>query len=145
MTTIQKQEWHNSGASCCSPMGTCCMAWWCPCFQYGKTRHRSKNNGNMAGYSSFNSSCLAFCGLGCLGVSFILPMINRGDVRAKYHLNGNACTDCLCACCCQPCDMVQQEKEIIYREEQRLLTQQPGKVEPMQYPVQQQQPQFHHG
>lgn len=23
MTTIQKQEWHNSGASCCSPMGTC--------------------------------------------------------------------------------------------------------------------------
>ena len=72
-------------------------------------------------------------------------MINRGDVRAKYHLNGNGCTDCLCACCCQPCDMVQQDKEITYREEQRLLGQQPGKVEGMHYSAQQQQPQFHHG
>ncbi|KAF2250060.1 PLAC8-domain-containing protein [Trematosphaeria pertusa] len=155
MTTIQKQEWHHSGASCCSPIGTCCLAWWCPCILFGRTRYRTKNNGNMSGHSCCNGSCAAFCGLMCLGVPFILPWINRGDMRAKYHLKGNGCTDCLCACCCTPCDMVQQEKEVIYRENQPLM-QQPGKEhmnyaqqqyapQQQQYAPQQQQPHFHHG
>lgn len=26
------------------------------------------------------------------------------------------CTDCLCACCCGPCDLVQQDKEAEFRE-----------------------------
>lgn len=73
-------------------------------------------------------------------------MINRGDIRAKYHLKGNGCTDCLCACCCTPCDMTQQDKEVTYREQKPLLAQQPGKEGPMMYqPQQQQQPAFHHG
>ncbi|KAF2439427.1 PLAC8-domain-containing protein [Karstenula rhodostoma CBS 690.94] len=146
MTTIQKQDWHHSGSGCCSPMGTCCLSWWCPCMQYGKTRHRSKNDGNMQGYSCCNSSCMAFCGLACLGISFILPMMNRSDIRAKYHLKGNGCGDCLCACCCTPCDLTQQEKEVSYREESKhLLQPQPGKNEGMYYAQQpQQQPHYHH-
>ncbi len=27
MTTIQAQEWHNSGSACCSPIGTCKIAY----------------------------------------------------------------------------------------------------------------------
>lgn len=80
-----------------------------------------------------------------MGIAFILPMINRGEIRAKYHLEGSACKDCLCALCCTPCDITQQEKEVEYREKQPMLTEQPGKVENMQYSQQQQQPQFHHG
>jgi hypothetical protein len=31
------------------------------------------------------------------------------------------CTDCLCACCCAPCDLTQQEKESEFREKERLM------------------------
>jgi Cys-rich protein (TIGR01571 family) len=91
------------------------------------------------------SQCMAFFGLGCLGVPFILPMMRRGDIRAKYHLKGNGCGDCLCACCCTPCDLTQQDKEVTYREESKhLLQPQPGKQDGMHYAQQPQQPHFHH-
>lgn len=73
--------------------------------------------------------------------------MNRGDVRATYNLTGNGCKDCLCACCCAPCDLIQQDKEVEHREELgRPLLDQPGKVEGMDYVPQweQQQPQFNH-
>lgn len=74
----------------------------------------------------------------------VQPMLNRGDMRAKYHLEGNGCTDCLCACCCTPCDITQQDKEAQFREEQnRPLMAQPDKVGGMTYAPQQQNPAFH--
>ncbi|KAF1950552.1 PLAC8-domain-containing protein [Byssothecium circinans] len=139
------QDWHHSGSGCCSPFGTCCMGWWCPCILHGKTRHRTKNNGNMSGYSCCNGSCMGFCGLAMLGVGFVLPWISRSDIRQKYSLTGNGCKDCMCACCCAPCDVIQQAKEVEYREESKhLLHTQPGKVDGMHY--QQQNPQYNpHG
>jgi hypothetical protein len=71
-------------------------------------------------------------------------MLNRGDMRAKYHLNGNACTDCLCAWCCMPCDLTQQDKEAAFREQSALMGQ-PGRVGGMEYVAQQRDPAFHHG
>ncbi|KAH8712130.1 PLAC8 family-domain-containing protein [Phaeosphaeriaceae sp. PMI808] len=145
MTAIQNQDWHHSGSSCCTPIGTCCLSWWCPCIVYGRTHYRLKNNGNMDGYSCCNLGCAGFCGLSCIGISFIMPMLNRGDLRAKHHLKGNACTDCLCACCCMPCDITQQDKEAEYREEaNKKLFAQPGKEGSMQYVPQQQGVGVHH-
>jgi Cys-rich protein (TIGR01571 family) len=93
-----------------------------------------------------SQQCLGFYGLSCLGIEFIMPMLNRGDMRAKYHLEGNACKDCLCAFCCTPCDVAQQDKESAFREEERgPLIAQPEMVDGMQYKVQQEQPAFHHG
>ncbi|KAH7130140.1 PLAC8 family-domain-containing protein [Dendryphion nanum] len=133
MANVQ-QEWHHSGSSCCSPFSTCLLSWCCPCIVYGRTKHRVKNDGNMQGYSCCNMSCCAFTGLSCLGISFVLSMISRGDMRAKYHLQGNGCKDCLCACCCGPCDLTQQDKESEFREAQKMpLNQQPGKVDQMHY------------
>lgn len=48
-------------------------------------------------------------------------MFGRSEIRRKYNLTGNSCTDCLCACCCAPCDLTQQEKESAFRENERLL------------------------
>jgi PLAC8 family len=84
-------------------------------------------------------------------------MMQRGEIRKKYGLTGNGkipdntdlnqlltlslkgCTDCLCSCCCAPCDLAQQDKEVEYREGQRvgMVYVQPNKVEnPMYYGVQ---------
>ncbi|KAF2732316.1 PLAC8-domain-containing protein [Polyplosphaeria fusca] len=135
MSVIQNQDWHHSGSACCSPFSTCCLTWWCPCISYGRTHHRVRNNNDMSGYSTCNLSCVGYTGLACLGLSFILPMIQRGDIRAKYHLQGNGCKDCLCACCCAPCDLQQQDKESQYRENEktRLVADQPGKNGQMNY------------
>jgi len=143
---VVKQDWRYKGSECCTPVSSCCLSCWCPCIIFGRTAHRRKNQGSLDTHSAFNGSCLAFCGLSCLGISFVLPMLSRGDMRAKYQLKGNACADCLCACCCQPCDLTQQDKEAQYREEQnKPMLAQPGKEGGMMYQAQQQQPQFHHG
>ncbi|KAF2748507.1 PLAC8-domain-containing protein [Sporormia fimetaria CBS 119925] len=140
MAYAQKEEWHNSCASCCLPFSTCLLSWFCPCMVYGRMRHRVKN-GNLNEYSTFNPSCAAFCGLTCLGVGFILPMISRGDMRAKYALKGDACTDCLLACCCAPCDLTQQDKEAEHREGRPLIAnaQQPQAHDAMTYQAQSKQ------
>ncbi|KAF2204333.1 PLAC8-domain-containing protein [Delitschia confertaspora ATCC 74209] len=129
----EKQEWHHSGAACCSPFSTCLLSWCCPCILYGRAHHRVKSNGNMQNYSCTNSACLIYAGMACLGLSWIPAMLERGDLREKYHLKGNGCTDCLCACCCAPCDLTQQDKETEYRESQHLIAQQPVRQAYMQY------------
>jgi hypothetical protein len=87
-------------------------------------------------------------GLGCLGINFVLAMISRGDMRTRYNLEGDQLKDCLCAFCCLPCDLIQQDKETQYQEEQKqpFLNQQPPGQSQMEYkpPVQQNQP-FHEG
>jgi hypothetical protein len=62
-------------------------------------------------------------------------MMQRGEIRQKYGLKGNGCTDCLMACCCTPCDLTQQDKEVKQREneKQAFINQQPGQYETMSY------------
>ncbi|QDS71190.1 hypothetical protein FKW77_010234 [Venturia effusa] len=99
----------------------------------------------LKGWSVFNGDCCAFYALGCIGCHWIVQMMGRAEIREKYHLKGNGCTDCLCACCCGPCDLVQQEKEIMNRAATNLISTQPNKLEAenqMAYPPQQ-QPQYH--
>lgn len=72
-------------------------------------------------------------------------MMQRGEIRQKYGLKGNGCTDCLMACCCTPCDLTQQDKEVQTREgeKQAFISQQPGHVESMNYGAPQQAPVKH--
>ncbi|CAN8096788.1 unnamed protein product [Discula destructiva] len=110
------QPWQASYCGCCSPFDLCMKAFCCPCFVYGKTHHRIRENGNMEGYDSVNSSCMIFTASLCLGLNWMPVWLQRADMRKKYNLQGNGCTDCLSACCCPLCDMVQQEKEAQARE-----------------------------
>ena len=62
-------------------------------------------------------------------------MIQRGEIREKYGLKGNGCTDCLLACYCIPCDLTQQDKEVQTREGEKIafISQQPAAHEGMHY------------
>lgn len=62
-----------------------------------------------------SKQCLLFCGSGCVGLYWIPMSLQRADIRAKYHLEGNCLTDIALACCCGLCDLVQQEKEVAHR------------------------------
>jgi Cys-rich protein (TIGR01571 family) len=45
-------------------------------------------------------------------------IFSRGDVRTRYGIDGNGCTDCLAAACCMPCEITQESLEI--EEEEKI-------------------------
>ncbi|KAE9974919.1 hypothetical protein EG327_008623 [Venturia inaequalis] len=141
----QKQEWSASGVDCCSPFTSCLLSWCVPCIQYGRVHHRLHKDSQLKGWSVFNGDCCAYFALSFFGCQWIVQLMGRGEIREKYNLKGNGCTDCLCACCCMPCDLVQQEKEIVNQEATNLINVQPNKLEAqnqMAYPQQQQPQQY---
>jgi len=137
------EEWRISGSSCCSPFAPCLLATCCPCVTYGRIMHRLRNSDNLDGYVAPNNDCLIYgliCGLGgfCAlsgipaNCNWILNFISRGELRRKYNIKGDGCTDCLCASFCLPCDLVQQDKELENRSQPVVATQ-PGLVQQMSF------------
>lgn len=109
-------SWTSGLFDCFDPIGTCCLAAWCPCVQYGKTRARSKNPSDMDP-SGCNGDCAAWCALQCISAGPLLQCMNRGQLRNKHNIDGNACTDCLISYCCNWCALVQEDKEVKVKEQ----------------------------
>jgi Cys-rich protein (TIGR01571 family) len=58
------------------------------------------------------SQCCGWLVLACpWGLQSIFQAFNRSKMRNKFGLEGDECTDCLRALCCQCCALVQEEKE----------------------------------
>lgn len=103
----------------------------CPCCLFGKTQARLEDpslrnfshcNGDVSTQTSSKRKtnahpsdffqCCLFTTLSLCGMQWILQTIRRGDMRDRFGITeGNCCTDCLVACCCPCCGLVQQEKE----------------------------------
>mmetsp|Transcript_64058 Transcript_64058/g.74476 ORF Transcript_64058/g.74476 Transcript_64058/m.74476 type:complete len:118 (-) Transcript_64058:206-559(-) len=97
-------EWNQGLFGCFGDMGTCFMAWCCPCIQFGQNKHAIDNN----------NSCF-LCGLVyclCSPVGIILQILARGEIRDKYKIKGSFISDCLCTCCCGCCTLAQEGHEL---------------------------------
>lgn len=56
-------------------------------------------------------------------------------MRERYHLKGNLFSDMLCGCLLTPCMLVQQEREVEFREPGNVEKQEQYQAEsPMLYP-----------
>ncbi|KAJ7281372.1 PLAC8 family-domain-containing protein [Mycena rebaudengoi] len=121
-----KREWSHGLCDCFGDFGTCCVAWWCPCITYGKNKARlqhltAQGFPDPEGGGSCNGPCWGYCCLTTFtGFGFILQAINRGEVRARYSIDGGGCTDCLASWCCTPCDLTQASREIELEEKSLL-------------------------
>lgn len=72
----------------------------CPCYASGKVAE------------SLGKSCLLH---GCLALTPIRLCTGtwlRGQVREKYNIEGNTCTDLLSHLCCGCCAIIQEANEI---------------------------------
>jgi len=38
--------------------------------------------------------------------------MKRGEIRDRFGIEGNGCTDCLVSCFCQPCSLAQMNMEL---------------------------------
>lgn len=140
---IKGGTWSH-GLCDCSGVGTCCVGLLCPCILYGKTQHRlsmksrKEDPTNMLGYEMCNGSCTAMallCGCQCERASYptnlsvipLLTLIRLGlmataqhtRTRKSYGIRGEIASDCVRATCCTCCTLIQDEKEIQKREEER--------------------------
>ncbi|KAL7274875.1 hypothetical protein RUND412_002208 [Rhizina undulata] len=112
------QEWEHGLCSCFDNMGVCCMAIWCPCILHGKTKYRLRNP-TMDGYSCCNGSCMAYTVLAaCLPPFYaFLSSSSRGEIRQKYSIAGGGCGDYCASLCCNCCVLIQNENEVVSRQE----------------------------
>ncbi|KAL2837965.1 PLAC8 family-domain-containing protein [Aspergillus pseudoustus] len=107
----------------CSSIGTCCLGLVCPCILYGKTQHRLSKRSrkedptNMLGYETCNGSCTAMALL--CGCQWLLATVQHTRIRRAYAIQGSIASDCVRATCCTCCTLIQDEKEIRKREEER--------------------------
>ncbi|KAL4802124.1 PLAC8 family-domain-containing protein [Aspergillus unguis] len=113
----------NYGLCDCSSLGTCCLGLLCPCILYGRTQHRlsmrsrREDPTNMLGYETCNGSCTGMALL--CGFQWLLATIQHTRTRKAYAIQGSIASDCVRATCCTCCTLIQDEKEIRKREEER--------------------------
>ncbi|RPA78641.1 hypothetical protein BJ508DRAFT_155053 [Ascobolus immersus RN42] len=110
--------------SCLSSPSTCCLSFWCPCILYSRTKSAlattsSHSEKADADFSSCNSQCTLFCALSVCMLSPFLTLFQRGRIRTRYNLPQGAgvyCCDCLKACCCTTCTLIQDDRQVRERE-----------------------------
>ncbi|RDW63136.1 DUF614 domain protein [Aspergillus mulundensis] len=119
---IKGGGWSH-GLCDCSSIGTCCLGLVCPCILYGRTQHRLSKRSrkedptNMLGYETCSGSCTAMALL--CGCQWLLATIQHTRTRRAYGIQGSIASDCVRATCCTCCTLIQDEKEIRKREEER--------------------------
>ncbi|KAL1841082.1 hypothetical protein VTJ49DRAFT_7413 [Mycothermus thermophilus] len=133
----QKNNWESSLCNCFSAgCGTCLLGCFCPCFLINKTQDMIDNKPSP---SSCGSMCCMFCGLSILAnLSCFLGWKQRKEIRTKYGIPGNGCSDCCISTCCPCCGLIQQYNEVEERLKQpQPVVQQPAPVQGMTYVPQQ--------
>ena len=101
-----KEGFQHGLCGCCNDCSTCCLGCWCPCILFGRTRARLLNpHLRKEQISCWNGDCMGYAALAtlCPGLQFIFGCMNRKDIRKKYDIDGNGCSDCMVHWCCDCC------------------------------------------
>jgi Cys-rich protein (TIGR01571 family) len=97
----------------------------CPCVLTGRTHSRlhDPENPHQNGTNFYCAGCcaLSFVTLGILPLFCFMTSAQRREIRYRYNIRGNNGVDCLKATFCVWCSLVQEEKEVVWREEQKKL------------------------
>ncbi|KAL4939367.1 hypothetical protein BDV06DRAFT_225107 [Aspergillus oleicola] len=107
------EDWIN-GFCACPSLGLCCESCFCPCLTFGRTHDRLEGDEDP---SDCNSACL-YLALGYLSGFYPLCLIiERRRIRKLYNIKGGICGDFWGSLCCVQNVLVQNENEVISREE----------------------------
>ncbi|KAJ7048995.1 PLAC8-domain-containing protein [Mycena amicta] len=118
-----EREWSNGPFSCLGDPLTFAIAWFAPCFVYGRNRARThtletKGEVNLRPLDGLVSGDSAlYCVAAVFGCSACVGMNGRGRTRRRYAIHGNGCGDCCISCCCSSCALTQESREIELEEQ----------------------------
>ncbi|KAJ5753121.1 hypothetical protein N7520_010038 [Penicillium odoratum] len=105
------KEWSSSFWDCFSPAKTCLLASFCSCCLLGKSASRLKSPA-LKEYSYVNGECCIYAASHYCYLCWIPLMMKRRQIRERFGIKGSSCNDCMVACFCPCCLLVQQEKEL---------------------------------
>jgi Cys-rich protein (TIGR01571 family) len=105
-TQVHSRSFNHGLCSCFEDIPHCCLGFWCPCIIYGHTRSRITNPAlTRSQLPCCTGPCCGWAAV-CLfapGFQFILGCLQRTELRGRYGIEGNGCTDCLTHWCCDCC------------------------------------------
>ncbi|KAJ7784566.1 PLAC8-domain-containing protein [Mycena metata] len=117
-----EREWSNGVFDCLSDPLTCVVSWFFPCVSYGRNRARYQaleqgavSKDPMEGIISNES--IIYGVAHCFGCGGFIGMGGRGLTRGRYSIRGDTATDFALACCCGPCSLTQESREIELEEQ----------------------------
>jgi len=87
----------------------CCYGCWCCCCLYGQNAEKIDN------HSKCLTHCCVYSLMSLLGCCCFIHAVKRGQLRDKYGLEESACGDCFITCCCAPCAICQETREMKVR------------------------------
>lgn len=71
--------------------------------------HDSREEGEAGFFSPY---CLMHALTLPCGIALAFQAMFRGQIRRRYHIRGEGWEDGLAACCCGPCGLVQESREL---------------------------------
>ncbi|EPE36250.1 hypothetical protein GLAREA_05588 [Glarea lozoyensis ATCC 20868] len=105
-------EWKN-GLCSCMPCGLCMKSYFCPCILVGQNHARIHKGTQKE--DACSGWCAGWCGLtSCLGLGWILQMMDRMEMQDKHNLEGGGCGACCKSFWCGCCMNIQMSKELDY-------------------------------
>ncbi|KAJ7644133.1 PLAC8-domain-containing protein [Roridomyces roridus] len=118
-----QREWSHGIFDCLADPLTCLVSWFLPCVSYGRINARYQalevngvvSKDPMEGIISNES--IMYGVAHCFGCGGLVGMGGRQMVRSRYAIRGDQASDCLLACCCAPCSLTQQSREIELEEQ----------------------------
>ncbi|XP_061344939.1 protein PLANT CADMIUM RESISTANCE 11-like [Gastrolobium bilobum] len=106
----QPKDWSTGLFGCFSNFKNCCITCWCPCVTFGRVAEIVDRGSTSCGASAALYTlilCVTGGSAGCLYSCFY-----RSKMRAQYKLKKRPCGDCLVHCCCEPCALCQDYREL---------------------------------
>ncbi|KAJ7780666.1 PLAC8-domain-containing protein [Mycena maculata] len=117
-----QREWSYGVFDCLSDPLTCVVSWFFPCVSYGRNhaRYMALENGAVSKdpvEGIISNESIIYGVAACFGCGGIIGMGGRQLTRSRYSIQGDNASDFLLACCCAPCSLTQQSREIELEEQ----------------------------
>ncbi|XP_039115301.1 cell number regulator 1-like [Dioscorea cayenensis subsp. rotundata] len=98
-------HWSSGLCHCCDDPANCLITCFCPCITFGQIAEIVSKGSISCAASGIVYGLLM--GLGCLYSCFF-----RSKLRGQYDLEESPLPDCLVHCCCEPCALCQEYREL---------------------------------
>jgi len=134
--------WTERLFDCCKDPQICLISWFCPCVQYGINASMIDGSHPALNCCIYTVCCyLLYAGVCCAACK-------RQQLRMRYGILTGECadgaSDWIVHCCCHPCGLAQEARELRYRLTQPVLVAGivGGPAVMVQQPMMQQQPMY---